>query len=89
MKIPTLGRYKEWINAVMRSEDLDELPEALLAPQRNSFVSKLLKTESLPLDDRPESRNASISFLTTLFSREKLPVDPVSGPDPVGRAPRR
>ena len=109
----SFGRYAEWFGVIMRSENLDELPEVSLVPKRTSFFSRLMKSESLPfddgvsggqpsphtpgllaaeplpLDDRPEPRGGRTSFITTLFSRESLPVDPVPGPGPVGRDPGR
>lgn len=99
-------RYVAIMNLVKRSEVLDELPEVSFDARRASFVSRLLKSESLPfdnavsegtivprasglfaaetlpLDDRPESRGKRAPFIATLFSREQLPVDPVSGTDP-------
>jgi hypothetical protein len=104
------GRFAEVIGVVMRSENLDELPEAPLVPRLTSFFSRLLTSESLPFDDeapgeraqprasglfafealprddRPEPHSRRSSFIATLFSRESLPVDPVRGSGPAGRA---
>jgi len=109
----SFGRYAEWFGAMMRSENLDKLPEASLVPKKASFFSRLMKseslpfdfevsggrpspqtsglfaTEALPLDDRPEPRGGRTAFITTLFSRESLPVDPVPGSGHVGRDPGR
>jgi len=69
---------------LMKSERLPFDPEVSGGRPSPQF-SGLLAAEPLPLDDRPEPRGGRTSFITTLFSRESLPVDPVPGPGPVGR----
>jgi len=67
-------RYAEWIGVLMRSEDLDELPETPLVPKLTSFFSRLLKSESLPFDEAvPSGRSSSLT--SGLFSAEPLPLD--------------
>ena len=77
----SFGRYAEWFGAMMRSENLDKLPEASLVPKKASFFSRLMKSESLPFDfevSGGRSSPQSSGFLTA----EALPLD--DRPEPHG-----
>jgi hypothetical protein len=77
----SFGRYAELFGFIMRSENLDELPEASLAPKRTSFFSRLMTSESLPFDEVPGGQPASRT--PGLLSAEALPLDDC--PEPLGR----
>jgi len=68
------GRYLEWIGIFMRSENLDELPEAPLDPERTSFIFRLLKSESLPFDDVVAGGQRP-ALLSGFLASEPLPLD--------------
>jgi len=74
------GRLVAAIQLVKRSEVLDELPETSVDTRRTSFVSKLLKAESLPFDNTVAER-ARAPHASGLFASETLPFDERSGPD--------
>jgi len=69
------GRYKELVSLILRSENLDELPEANLVPKRTSFFSRLMKSEDLPLDDPASGAERRSTAATGLFAAEELPLD--------------
>ena len=69
-----LGRYAELLGVVMRSENLDKLPETDLMPKRSSLFSRLMKSERLPFD--PEvPRGRPSPQLSGLLGAEPLPMD--------------
>jgi hypothetical protein len=69
-----LSRYAELIRVIMKSEDLDELPQAALGPGRASLLSVILKAESLPFDDAEPAGKRS-PHGSGLFASEVLPLD--------------
>jgi hypothetical protein len=75
-----IARCVELIHLVKRSEVLDELPGVSLDTRRASFVSKLLKAESLPFDDPVPVRDRA-PLTSRLFASETLPFDERPGPD--------
>jgi len=77
-------RLKEWISFIMKSEVLDEVPEAPVGAGRTSFFSGILKSEALPFDEAvSEGESAPIS--SRLFASEQLPWD--DRPAPGGGRP--
>ena len=73
------GRFTELLRVIMRSEHLDELPEAPPDLQHASFVSTLMKAESLPFDAQPaEGRRPTPA--SGIFAPEPLPLDDAPGP---------
>lgn len=55
--------------------------------RRTLSTSGLFSFEILPLEERPEPHHRRASFFAMLFSREKLPEDPVPDRGAVGRRP--
>ena len=76
----SFGRYAEWFGTIMRSEDLDKLPDTALVPKQTSFFSRLMKSESLPFDE--VSGGQASSPLPGLLTAEALPLD--DRPEPRG-----
>ena len=68
------GRMAELLQVIMRSESLDELPEAPLDPTRTSFIAKLMKSEILPYDEA-ERGGAVSPPASGLFASERLAMD--------------
>jgi hypothetical protein len=67
------------LSVIMRSESLDELPESPRGPERTLFLSRLLKSESLPFDDSvPAGQN--VPRTSGLFLSEPLPFDDTRKP---------
>lgn len=74
-------RYGELIGIVMKSENLDELPEARLVPKQTSFFSRLMESERLPFDAEV-SGGRSAPLTSRLLAAEPLPMD--DRPEPRG-----
>lgn len=66
----------------MKSENLDELPDAPLVPKLTSFFSRLMKSESLPFDAEV-SGGRPAPPISRLLAAEPLPMD--DRPEPRGR----
>jgi len=78
------GRFGEWIRVITMSEDLDDLPEVPVDSERTSFFSRLMKSESLPLDEvEPVGRHAPLT--SGIFASEPLPLD--DRPEQLGGRP--
>jgi hypothetical protein len=75
------GRYKEWLDAILKPESLDELPGVPHEAKRVAFFSELLKSEELPFDDAVPQRQMS-PHTSGLFASEQLTLDDC--PDPRG-----
>ena len=68
------GRFAELIRVIIRSENLDELPEVPVDSGRASFFSRLMKSESLPLDE-VVSVGQRLPRGSGIFASELLPLD--------------
>ena len=73
------GRFTELLRFILRSEHLDELPEASPNLQRTSLVSSLMKAESLPFDEAPSGQRHPRPT-SGIFASESLPFDDAPGP---------
>ena len=72
-------------STIMRTEVLP-FDETERGSQRAPLAPGLFAPEILPFDDVHEQRRPRIPFMTTLFARETLSLDPKPEPGPVGRA---
>ena len=76
------GRFAEWLSVLMRSENLDELPESPKDANRTSVLSKILKSESLPYDEAVSGGRQGSPRSSGIFASETLPTD--ERPEPRG-----
>jgi len=72
-------RYADWCGTLMKPEQLEELPGPPSESKRRSFVSWILKSESLPWDEASVDGKRP-SFPLWLLTPETLPTD--DAPDP-------
>jgi hypothetical protein len=82
----SIGRFTKLIGDILRSEQLDELPETTLVPERTSFVSRLLEAESLPLDEASPGGGRNLPRASGLLASEPLPFDDRPAPRSSPRA---
>lgn len=76
------GRYKEWMDFLLKSEAIEDLPAAASESSRLSFFSGLMQSENLMFDDPVKGRLEPRA--SGLLASEPLPLD--DRPEPrVGR----
>ena len=73
------GRLAELLRVIMRSEHLDDLPEASCDLPHTPFITTLLKPESLPFDEEPRGGRRP-GPASGIFASEPLPIDDAPGP---------
>jgi len=66
--------FKRMVDVIIRTEELDEIPQVVPNHQRASFFSRLMKSEDLPFEEVPAAARRA-SPPAGLFLAEQLPLD--------------